>query len=133
MDRAARPGVGSLLVELQSYGVRVEAPMEGRRGGAGPADAGMVYIEGFPVTIPFAAEDQHQQAARQQSQHQVMVHAEVKLIQRDSARPFLTLSSAFACVQFLSLVDVGEDLALSGARRGGEPGGLRGAWLALRS
>jgi radical SAM protein (TIGR04043 family) len=48
--------IGRLLVELQSYGVRVEVPMEGRRGGAGPADAGMVYIEGFPITIPFAAE-----------------------------------------------------------------------------
>lgn len=51
-----QPAIGSLLVELQSYGVRVETPIEGRRGGAGPADAGMVYIDGFPVTIPFAAE-----------------------------------------------------------------------------
>lgn len=50
------PGVGALLIELQSSGVRVETPIEGRRGGAGPADAGMVYVEGFPVTIPFAAE-----------------------------------------------------------------------------
>src|SRR5579864_8857866 len=50
------PGVAGLLAELQSYGARVEAPMEGRRGGAGPADAGMVYVEGIPVTVPFSAE-----------------------------------------------------------------------------
>jgi hypothetical protein len=55
-SRMMKPGIGSLLTELQSHGVRVEVPMEGRRGGAGPADAGMVYVEGFPVTIPFAAE-----------------------------------------------------------------------------
>lgn len=48
--------VGGLLSELQSIGVRVETSMEGRRGGAGPADAGMVYVEGVPVTIPFTAE-----------------------------------------------------------------------------
>ena len=45
--------LGSLIAEVQSLGLRVEAPMEeGRRGGAGPADAGMIWIEGFPVTFP---------------------------------------------------------------------------------
>ncbi len=47
---------GRLLTELQSYGVRVEDRVEARKAGAGPADAGMVYIEGTPVTFPFISE-----------------------------------------------------------------------------
>lgn len=50
------PAFGTLLTELQSYGVRVEEPIGGRTGGAGPADAGMVYVEGTPVTFPFISE-----------------------------------------------------------------------------
>ena len=47
------PDLGPLIAEVQSLGVRVETPMEeGRRGGAGPADAGMIWIEGVPVTFP---------------------------------------------------------------------------------
>jgi radical SAM protein (TIGR04043 family) len=49
--------LGSLIAEVQSLGLRVEAPMEeGRRGGAGPADAGMIWIEGFPVTFPHVSD-----------------------------------------------------------------------------
>ena len=50
------PPLGTLLTELQSFGVRVEDRLEARRGGAGPSDAGMVYIEGTPVTFPFISE-----------------------------------------------------------------------------
>ncbi|MGQ0670942.1 MAG: MSMEG_0568 family radical SAM protein [Actinomycetota bacterium] len=47
----------TLLTELQSYGVRIEEDgLEGRRGGAGPADAGMIYVDGTPVTFPFISE-----------------------------------------------------------------------------
>lgn len=46
----------TLLTELQSWGVRIEEGLEGRRGGAGPSDAGMVYVEGTPVTFPFISE-----------------------------------------------------------------------------
>lgn len=46
----------TLLTELQSWGVRIDEGLEGRRGGAGPSDAGMVYIEGTPVTFPFISE-----------------------------------------------------------------------------
>ena len=57
MDTSGSSGpaaeLGALIAEVQSLGLRVEAPMEeGRRGGAGPADAGMIWIEGFPVTFP---------------------------------------------------------------------------------
>ena len=41
---------------MQSYGVRVEDVIESRGSGAGPSDAGMVYIEGTPVTFPFVSE-----------------------------------------------------------------------------
>lgn len=51
-----RSAFATLLTELQSYGVRVDEGLEGRRGGAGPSDAGMVYIEGTPVTFPFMSE-----------------------------------------------------------------------------
>ncbi len=41
-----------LITELQSRGLRAEAPMEARRGGAGPSDSGMLWIEGVAATVP---------------------------------------------------------------------------------
>jgi radical SAM protein (TIGR04043 family) len=54
-----------LLVELQSLGVRVEDAsgvngIPGRRGGAGPSDAGFVWVRGLPLTVPM-----HSRFARQ--------------------------------------------------------------------
>jgi radical SAM protein (TIGR04043 family) len=47
------PGtIASLIVAVQSAGVRIEAPVETRTGGAGPTDSGMLWIEGHPVTVP---------------------------------------------------------------------------------
>src|SRR4029453_12836261 len=48
----APPELGQLITELQSRGLRVERPFETRRGGAGPADAGMIWVEGGAVTAP---------------------------------------------------------------------------------
>lgn len=48
--------VASLIIDLQSVGLRVEAPIETRRGGAGPSDSGMLWIEGVPVTFPTHSE-----------------------------------------------------------------------------
>ena len=50
------PELGELLAQLQSYGVRVEDDIQARRGGAGPSDAGMIRVEGIPVTFPFTAD-----------------------------------------------------------------------------
>lgn len=47
--------VAALLTALQSQGLRVEVPLAARAGGAGPADAGMLYVEGVPTTVPTAA------------------------------------------------------------------------------
>lgn len=44
-----------LVTELQSKGLRVEAAMEARHGGAGPSDSGMLWIEGVAVTVPVDA------------------------------------------------------------------------------
>jgi len=44
--------VAALIVELQSVGLRVEAQIETREGGAGPTDSGMLWIEGVPTTVP---------------------------------------------------------------------------------
>ncbi len=51
--------VHALIVDLQSHGLRVEAPMETRRGGAGPTDSGMLWIEGVPATVPTLAAFSH--------------------------------------------------------------------------
>lgn len=46
-------GLARLVAELQSHGLRVEAELETTRsGGAGPADAGMLWIDGYPATVP---------------------------------------------------------------------------------
>ena len=52
---AAPSHLGSILGELQRYGARVEGSLDGRKGGAGPSDAGMMWVDGQPVTFPFAA------------------------------------------------------------------------------
>jgi radical SAM protein (TIGR04043 family) len=52
----SKPDLGRLLVELQRYGVHVEESIGARTGGAGPSDAGMMWVEGIPVTFPFGAE-----------------------------------------------------------------------------
>jgi radical SAM protein (TIGR04043 family) len=49
------PQLTALLAELQSLGLRTDEPLESRRGGAGPADAGMLWVEGVAVTVPVAA------------------------------------------------------------------------------
>ena len=49
------PELGRLITELQSKGLQVERPFETRRGGAGPADAGMIWVEGVAVTVPVGA------------------------------------------------------------------------------
>jgi radical SAM protein (TIGR04043 family) len=47
--------LAELITALQSEGLRVDVPIESRAGGAGPADAGMLYVEGVPVTVPTTA------------------------------------------------------------------------------
>jgi radical SAM protein (TIGR04043 family) len=45
--------VASLIMDLQSVGLRLETTLEtARKGGAGPSDSGMLWIEGVPVTVP---------------------------------------------------------------------------------
>lgn len=50
------PELAHLIAELQGHGLRVEVPLENRRGGAGPADAGMLWVDGVAVTVPTSAE-----------------------------------------------------------------------------
>src|SRR3954451_8828101 len=47
--------VARLITALQSEGLRVEVPMDTRTGGAGPADAGMLHVEGVATTVPTSA------------------------------------------------------------------------------
>jgi radical SAM protein (TIGR04043 family) len=45
-----------LIAELQGHGLRAEVPMEKRQGGAGPADAGMLWIDGVAATVPTSSD-----------------------------------------------------------------------------
>ena len=44
--------ISELILDLQARGLRLETAMERRTGGAGPTDSGMLWVEGFPVTVP---------------------------------------------------------------------------------
>ncbi|TXK35247.1 MSMEG_0568 family radical SAM protein [Nonomuraea sp. C10] len=48
--------LAELIARLQSRGLRTEISMEARKGGAGPADAGMLWIDGSPATVPTTAD-----------------------------------------------------------------------------
>lgn len=52
MAHPAPADLAHLITELQTRGVRVDEPVETRRGGAGPSDSGMLWIEGVAVTVP---------------------------------------------------------------------------------
>jgi radical SAM protein (TIGR04043 family) len=47
--------LSELILELQEKGIKVKGALERRPGGAGPSDAGMVWVEGTPVTVPVDA------------------------------------------------------------------------------
>ena len=55
MSQMPRSATADLIAELQSTGLRVEAELETRQGGAGPSDAGMLWIDGVPTTVPTSA------------------------------------------------------------------------------
>ncbi len=55
-DAADQERLASLIVDLQSRGLKVETAFEKRPGGAGPSDAGMIWIEGTAVTVPVDAD-----------------------------------------------------------------------------
>jgi radical SAM protein (TIGR04043 family) len=44
--------LATLIVDLQARGLRVEVPIERRQGGAGPSDSGMLWVGGYPITVP---------------------------------------------------------------------------------
>lgn len=61
MDRsdtvpAGPGGLAHLIAQLQGHGLRTEVAMERRSGGAGPADAGMLWVDGVAVTVPTGAD-----------------------------------------------------------------------------
>src|SRR5262245_16394674 len=44
--------ISGLILDLQERGLRLETELERRSGGAGPTDSGMLWVEGFPITVP---------------------------------------------------------------------------------
>lgn len=44
--------IADLVIELQANGLKINTEFERRPGGAGPSDAGMIWIEGTPLTVP---------------------------------------------------------------------------------
>ncbi|MDH3299546.1 MAG: MSMEG_0568 family radical SAM protein [Acidimicrobiia bacterium] len=55
-DAADQERLASLIIDLQSRGLKVETALEKRPGGAGPSDAGMIWVEGTAVTVPVDAD-----------------------------------------------------------------------------
>jgi radical SAM protein (TIGR04043 family) len=53
---AVSDSLAHLIADLQGYGLRTEVPLERRQGGAGPADAGMLWIDGVAATVPTSAD-----------------------------------------------------------------------------
>src|SRR5215217_4379892 len=51
-ERDAATSLANLVVDLQARGLRVEVALERRHGGAGPSDSGMLWVGGFPITVP---------------------------------------------------------------------------------
>lgn len=47
--------LADLILDLQTRGLKIKTPFERRPGGAGPSDAGMIWVEGTPVTVPVDA------------------------------------------------------------------------------
>ena len=47
--------LADLVTAIQSRGLRIDVPIGAREGGAGPADAGMLFIDGVQSTVPVAA------------------------------------------------------------------------------
>lgn len=50
-ERGPGEDLATLLSRLQAEGLRTDAPVGGRRGGAGPSDVGMVWVDGVPLTL----------------------------------------------------------------------------------
>ena len=48
---AADADVAELVLRLQSEGLRLEVATEGRKGGAGPSDVGMIWVEDLALTL----------------------------------------------------------------------------------
>jgi radical SAM protein (TIGR04043 family) len=83
LDRTAgadTPTLAELVMELQSVGLRVEAEVESRTGGAGPTDSGMLWLEGVPVTVPT------QSALAQRSPYVLREEDEGQAVYRDGRR-----------------------------------------------
>ncbi len=55
-DSRGAVSLADLIIDLQFKGLRVNTPVERRPGGAGPSDAGMIWIEGRAVTVPVDAD-----------------------------------------------------------------------------
>src|SRR5215218_3391782 len=51
-ERGAATSLANLVVDLQARGLQVQVPLERRHGGAGPSDSGMLWVGGFPITVP---------------------------------------------------------------------------------
>lgn len=48
--------ISALIIDLQAKGLKINTEFEKRPGGAGPSDAGMIWVEGTPLTVPVDAD-----------------------------------------------------------------------------
>jgi len=87
--------VAALIMDLQAVGLRMETTLEtSRKGGAGPSDSGMLWIEGVPVTVPPSADSPYALRAEDGSQG-IYLHGTKVASVSGTARPrFYDLTTA---------------------------------------
>ena len=49
--RSSTPDLAEVVLRLQSEGLRLGVRTEGRKGGAGPSDVGMIWVEDLALTV----------------------------------------------------------------------------------
>ena len=87
--------VAALIMDLQAVGLRMETTLEtSRKGGAGPSDSGMLWIEGVPVTVPPSTDSPYALRAEDGSQG-IYLHGTKVASVSGTARPrFYDLTTA---------------------------------------
>ena len=89
------PGLAALIMDLQAVGLRLETGLEtARKGGAGPSDSGMLWIEGVPVTVPPRSESPYTLRAEDDGQGIYRDGAKVASVSGTSRPRFYDLTTA---------------------------------------
>ncbi|GAA5164122.1 MSMEG_0568 family radical SAM protein [Pseudonocardia eucalypti] len=94
-DVLAPSRVASLIMDLQAVGLRLETSLaNSRKGGAGPSDSGMLWIEGVPVTVPPSSDSPYSLRAEDDGQGIYRDDEKVASVTRTARPRFYDLETA---------------------------------------